>query len=78
MRCLEGMVPNVFTRANSVILGVQGFDMFINEHGDAEGNYTVLSRQYFNGSTAMLQLGDFQVVKGSTDQSELVSGESNV
>ncbi len=52
-----------------MISGVQGFLVHMDENGDAEGNYTVLSRMPFNstfGNFSMLPVGQFQIGANNT------------
>jgi len=48
------------------IQGIQGYQVHIDENGDAEGNYTLLSRQQYKTNVSeysMLPAGHFQIGK---------------
>ena len=50
--------------------GIQGFLTHIDDNGDAEGNYTVLSLQHYAPSyynKSMLPVGHFQINANSSD-----------
>jgi hypothetical protein len=47
-------------------VGIQGFDVHIDENGDAEGNYTVLAFALLNDTAAMLPVGQFKATGGET------------
>ncbi|XP_064635782.1 guanylate cyclase 32E-like [Lineus longissimus] len=49
---------------------IQGFDVHIDENGDAEGNYTVIAFAHINGSAAMLPVGQFKATGGETQLPE--------
>ena len=49
-----------------LIQGIQGYQVHIDENGDAEGNYTLLSRQQYKTNVSeysMLPAGHFQIGK---------------
>ena len=51
-------------RVQLSIAGIQGFESYIDENGDAEGNYTVLARQPFVsdfGNYSLLPIGHFEI-----------------
>ena len=57
-------MPSYMNLICCIITGVLGYEVYIDENGDAEGNYTLLTLEYDeddHGNGNMIPAGDFKM-----------------
>ena len=66
LHCIE-VLSFSYIKSSPLLSGIQGFLSYIDENGDAEGNYTVLARKPYysqHANYSMLPVGQFEIAAG--------------